>query len=133
LDLLLNDVVPARFIDKVKQRLLISFRKREVPWALMMLAKSFEKRWFTSTEASQILHKARHHTLELLKKLEKMEYLISRKTKIKSGPRIIGTPVRRIFKISEKGRKMIKILSSLLHPLFPYSKLLSSSSSLITM
>ncbi|MEM2868355.1 MAG: hypothetical protein QXR84_07735, partial [Candidatus Bathyarchaeia archaeon] len=123
LDLLLSDVVPARFIDRVKQRLLISFRKKGVPWVLVMLAKSFERRWFTSTEASHILHKARHHTLELLKKLEEMEYLMSRKTKIKSRPGAVGTPVRRIFKISEKGRKMIKLFSSLLHPLFPYLQL----------
>ena len=134
LDLLLSDVVPARFIHKVKQRLLISFRKKGVPWVLIMLAKSFKRRWFTSTEASHILHKARHHTLELLKKLEEMEYLMSMKTKIKSRPRTVGTPVRRIFKISEKGRKIIEILSSLLHPLFPtLNFLLSSLSSLITM
>lgn len=114
LELLLNDVVPARSLLKIQERLQIALKRREAPWILMKLVKNFNGGWFTSREAASVLDKATHHTREMLRKLEKKGYLLSLKKKIKSTKGSIGTPIRRVFRISQKGRKLVKHLSSLL-------------------
>jgi len=123
LELLLNDVVPARFIDRVKERILIAFQRKGLPWILMKLAESFKDAWFSSTEASKAILKVRHHTLEALKALEARGYLISKKMRIYNKTGCKGTPIRRLFRITEKGKRLVALLSSLF-PFFPNIPLL---------
>ena len=109
-----------RFTEKVKERMMIAFQRKGLPWIMMKLIDSFGDKWFSSTEASKVLSKARHHTLETLKGLEEKGYLTSKKVKIFSRATLIGTPVRRLFKVTEKGRKLIELFSSLLFSLLPF-------------
>ena len=121
LEMLIEDLIPTRYIDKVKERILIAFQRKGTPWILMKLADAFDDRWFSSTEASQVIHKARHHTLEKLRALEKRGYLISKKVKDFSKARLGGTPVRRLFKLTRKAKKLTKLLKSLLPSTFSSS------------
>ena len=114
LEMLTEDLIPTRYIDKVKERILIAFQHKGTPWILMRLADAFDNRWFSSTETSQVIHRARHHALEKLKALEKRGYLISRKVKDFSRAKPKGTPVRRLFKLTRKARKLTKLFKSLL-------------------
>ena len=124
--MLIEDLIPTRYIDKVKERILIAFQRKGTPWILMKLADAFDNRWFSSREASQVIHKARHHALEKLKAIEKHGYLISKKVKDFSKAKPKGTPVRRLFKLTRKAKKLTKILQSLLPS--PLPSLLSLSS-----
>jgi len=121
LEMLTEDLIPTRYIDKVKERILIAFQHKGTPWILMRLADAFDNRWFSSTETSQVIHRARHHALEKLKALEKRGYLISRKVKDFSRAKPKGTPVRRLFKLTRKARKLTKLLKSLLPSPPPFS------------
>ena len=112
--LLLEDLVPMRHIKKVIERIMIALRHRRTPWILMRLADAFKDEWFSSTEVSDVICRARHHTLETLKALEKRGYLISKKVKDFSKAKPKGTPVRRLFKLTQKAKKLIKLLKSLL-------------------
>jgi len=49
-----------------------------------------------------------------LEALEKRGYLISKKVKDFSKAKPKGTPVRRLFKLTQKAKKLIKLLKSLL-------------------
>ena len=118
LSMLMEDLVPARHIDKVKERVLIALKHRRMPWILMRLANAFNDEWFSSTEASGVICKARHHALETLKALEKRGYLVSKKVKDFSRVKFAGTPVRRLFRLTRKAKKLTKLLSSLLSPTF---------------
>ena len=80
----------------------------------MRLADTFKNEWFSSTEASDVICKARHHTLETLKALEKRGYLVSKKVKDFSRVKSVGTPVRRLFRLTRKAKKLTKLLQSLL-------------------
>ncbi len=115
LKLLLNNIIPDKYLDKVVKRMTIALRRKGTPWILLRIFKSFKNRWFSSKEASEILSKPRHHTLEKLKELEKKKYLVSTKKKIKNNHP--GTPIRRLFRLTKKGKKVVKILYSL--PLSP--------------
>ena len=121
LEMLIEDLIPTRYIDKVKERILIAFQRKGTPWILMKLADAFDDRWFSSTEAGQVIHRARHHTLEKLKALEKRGYLTSKKVKDFSKVKPKGTPVRRLFKLTRKARKLTKLLKSLLPSPPPFS------------
>jgi len=123
LEMLIEDLIPTRYIDKVKERILIAFQRKGTPWILMKLADAFDDRWFSSTEAGQVIHRARHHTLEKLKALEKRGYLTSKKVKDFSKVKPKGTPVRRLFKLTRKARKLTKLLKSLLPSPPPFSLL----------
>jgi len=118
LSMLMEGLVPARHIDKVKERILIALRHKRMPWILMRLANAFNDQWFSSTEASGVICKARHHALETLKALEKRGYLTSKKIKDFSRVKFAGTPVRRLFRLTRKAKKLTKLLSSLLSPTF---------------
>ena len=118
--LLLEDLVPMRHIKKVTERIIIALRHRRTPWILMRLTDTFKDEWFSSTEASNVIHKARHHTLETLKALEQRGYLISKKVKDFSRAKSAGTPVRRLFKLTRKAKKLTKLLKSLLPPPLPF-------------
>jgi len=120
LSMLMEDLVPARHIDKVKERILIALRHKRMPWILMKLANAFNDEWFSSTEASGVICKARHHALETLKALEKRGYLVSKKVKDFSRVKFAGTPVRRLFRLTRKAKKLTKLLSSLLSPTFSF-------------
>ena len=120
LSMLMEDLVPARHIDKVKERILIALRHKRMPWILMRLANAFNDEWFSSTEASGVICKARHHALETLKALEKRGYLVSKKVKDFSRVKFAGTPVRRLFRLTRKAKKLTKLLSSLLSPTFSF-------------
>jgi len=118
LSMLMEDLVPAKHIDKVRERVLIALKHRRMPWILMRLANAFNDKWFSSTEASDVICKARHHALETLKALEKRGYLVSKKVKDFGRAKFAGTPVRRLFKLTRKAKKLTKLLSSLLSPTF---------------
>mgnify|MGYP000038162205 CR=1 FL=1 len=120
LSMQMEDLVPARHIDKVKERVLIALKHRRMPWILMRLANAFNDEWFSSTEASGVICKARHHALETLKALEKRGYLVSKKVKDFSRVKFAGTPVRRLFRLTRKAKKLTKLLSSLLSPTFSF-------------
>jgi len=114
-------VIPRKYLDKVKQRIALAFKKRETPWILVKLAENFDDQWFSSTEASKILSKSRSHTLEKMKSLEQKGYLISIKVKLKSSKQK-GTPVRRLFRLTKNAMNVLKTLSFFLSPpsfLFP--------------
>ena len=122
LELMLEGVIPRRCIKKVTERVLIAFRHRRTPWILMRLADTFKNEWFSSAKASDIICKARHHSLETLKALEKKGYLISKKVKDFSKAKSGGTPVRRLFKLTRKAWKLTKLFQSLPlpHHSFPF-------------
>ena len=120
LEMLIEDLIPTRYINKVKERILIAFQRRGMPWILTRLAEVFGNRWFSSTEASQVIYKARHHTLETLRALEKRSYLVSKKVKDFNRAKSKGTPVRRLFRLTRKAKRLTKLLRPLLpiNPLF---------------
>jgi len=128
LEMLVEDLIPTRYIDKVKERIMIAFQRKGTPWILMKLAEAFDDKWFSSKEAGQVIHKARHHALEKLRALEKRGYLISKKVKDFSKVKPKGTPVRRLFKLTRKAKKLTKILKSLLPSSLPSTSFLSSFS-----
>ncbi|MEM4888942.1 MAG: PadR family transcriptional regulator [Thermosphaera sp.] len=111
LELLLNDLIPDKYLDKVAKRVAIALQRKDTPWILLKLSENFKDKWFSSKEASEILSKSRHHMLERLRKLEEKGYLVSTKKKINNNR--IGTPIRRLFRLSEKGRELVEILYSL--------------------
>ena len=116
LELLLDEVFPEEYADRICRRLLIAFKRKSIPWILLQLVKAFGNNAFTVLEASKVLRKSRNHTRDSLIKLENMGYLRSWKQKF-SGKRD-GTPVRRFFKLTRKAFETAKVLSSLLFPSF---------------
>lgn len=123
LELASEGVIPSKYFDKVGQRIALAFKRRGTPWILMKLAENLNDQWFSFAEASEALLKSRTHMLEKLKSLEQKGYLISTKVKLRA-PKRKGTPVRRLFRLTEKARNVLEALSSSF--LFP---LLSSFSS----
>ncbi|MEM0489551.1 MAG: hypothetical protein QW707_10210 [Candidatus Bathyarchaeia archaeon] len=77
----------------------------------MQLFKAFGVDPFTVPEVSKVLQKAKNHTREKLIELQK-GYLTSIKTKIIANG--AGTPMRRIFKLTSKALKIVKLLCLLL-------------------
>lgn len=109
--LIREDLVPLRHRDKIVKRLEIAFKRKRLPWILLQLAKAFGDGYFTASEVSKILKRARHHTRETLDNLERKGYLKSIKEKITLiGP---GTPIRRMFKLTGQAFEVINLLSSL--------------------
>lgn len=117
LDMLMEDLIPRRHLGKVKKRVILAIRRRRTPWILMRLADTFGDKWFSSTEASNVLFKTRHHALETLNTLEERGYLISKKVKDYRRAKHAGTPVRRLFKLTQKAKRLTKLLPSLTHSL----------------
>ena len=114
LELLLDEVFPEEYADRIYRRLLIAFKRKSIPWILLQLVKAFGDNAFTVIEASKVLGKSRNHTRESLMRLENMGYLRSWKQKISDGRS--GTPVRRFFKLTQKAIEVVKILPSFLPP-----------------
>jgi len=126
LELLLDEVFPEEYADRICRRLLIAFKRKSIPWIILQLAKTFGNNAFTVLEASKVLGKSRNHARDSLIKLESMGYLRSWKQKVPERRK--GTPVRRFFKLTQKAFRVARALSSLLHLsfllLFPSSSLL---------
>jgi len=116
LELLLDEVFPEEYADRVCRRLLIAFKRKSIPWILLQLVKAFGNNAFTVLEASKVLRKSRNHTRDSLIKLENMGYLRSWKQKV-SGKRD-GTPVRRFFKLTRKAFETAKVRFFLFFPSF---------------
>jgi len=116
LELLLDEVFPEKYADRICRRLLIAFKRKRIPWILLQLTKTFGNNAFTVLEASRVLGKSRNHARDSLINLENMGYLKSWKQKISEKRK--GTPVRRFFKLTRKAFETAKVLSSLLFPSF---------------
>ena len=121
LELLLDEVFPEKYADRICRRLLIAFKRKGIPWILLQLTKTFGNNPFTVLEASKVLRKPRNHTRDSLRKLESMGYLKSWKQKVSEKRK--GTPIRRFFKLTRKAIRVIRAIpSSHLSPyLFPSS------------
>jgi len=116
LELLLDEVFPEKYADRICRRLLIAFKRKSVPWILLQLTKTFGNNAFTVLEASKVLGKSRNHARDSLINLESMGYVKSWKQKISEKRN--GTPVRRFFKLTRKTFETAKVLSSFLFPSF---------------
>lgn len=105
------DLIPDKYMKKVRERLVIAMKNKDFIWVLMNLWRKFKDKEFTSTEAAELLEKQKHHMLETLKLLEQKEFISSRKVKLA----VIrpGTPVRRLFKINKNTKELLRALSSL--------------------
>ncbi|MEM3897055.1 MAG: LAGLIDADG family homing endonuclease [Nitrososphaerota archaeon] len=112
LAMLVDDIIPRKHMEKVKKKLRNAYERKRLPWILMQLFKAFGVDPFTVPEASKVLQKAKNHTREKLIELQKKGYLTSIKTKIIANG--AGTPMRRIFKLTSKALKIVKLLCLLL-------------------
>jgi len=110
LELLSDEVLPEKYADKIRRRLLIAFRRKNVPWMLLRLVRAFGDNTFTVFEASEVLGKSRNHARNSLRKLESMGYLKSWKQKI--SQKRDGTPIRRLFKLTRKAFRVTRALPS---------------------
>ena len=125
--MLKDDIIPLRHKNKVVARVMLAFRRKGLPWILVQLAKSYRDSWFTAREASKVLGKRCNHTREKLAALEKDGFLTS--IKCKFSPNGKGTPIRRIYRLTEKAIQIESLLSSLLNPssTFPFLENLIST------
>ena len=131
--MLKDDIIPLRHKNKVIKRVLLAFRRKGLPWILVQLAENYRDRWFTAREASKVLVKRYNHAREKLAALEKDGFLAS--IKCKFSPNGKGTPIKRIYRLTEKAMQIESLLSSLLHtsPTFPFLENLINSYILIGM
>ena len=122
LEIFADGIIPEKHSRKVKEKLMIAYKNKRLPWILLRLFEAFNNRHFTVSEASKVLQKSVNHTREKLLELQKRGYLTSIKTKIDVIK--AGTPVRRIFRITNKALRTIKLLLSLFslpfYPLFNF-------------
>ena len=113
--LMLEDgIIPLRHRNKVVKRVMLAFKRKGLPWVLVQLANSFRDKWFTAQEASKVLEKRCNHVREKLAALEKDGFLTSIKCKISTNGK--GTPIRRIYRLTEKAIQLASLSSSLLDP-----------------
>ena len=110
LTLLEDGIIPLRHRDKVVKRVMLAFRRKGLPWILLQLADSFRDRWFTAREASKVLGKRCNHVREKLAKLEEEGFLTSIKCKFSLNRK--GTPIRRIYRLTERAMQIARLLSS---------------------
>jgi hypothetical protein len=121
--MLKDDIIPLRHKSKVITRVLLAFRRKGLPWILVQLAENYRDRWFTAREASKVLVKRYNHAREKLAALEKDGFLAS--IKCKFSPNGKGTPIKRIYRLTEKAMQIESLLSSLLtSPNSPFWKIL---------
>jgi len=106
-----DDIIPLRHKNKVVTRVMLAFRRKGLPWILVQLAKNHRDNWFTAREASKVLGKRCNHVREKLAALEKDGFLTS--IKCKFSPNGKGTPIRRIYRLTEKAMQIESLLSSL--------------------
>ena len=108
--MLKDGIIPLRHRSKVVKRVMLAFRRKGLPWILLQLADSFRDRWFTAREASKVLGKRCNHVREKLAKLEKEGFLTSIKCKFSLNRK--GTPIRRIYRLTERAMQIARFLSS---------------------
>ena len=108
--MLKDGVIPLRHRDKVVTRVMLAFRRKGLPWILLQLADSFRDRWFTAREASKVLGKRCNHVREKLAALEEEGFLTSIKCKFSLNRK--GTPIRRIYRLTERAMQIARFLSS---------------------
>lgn len=127
LTMLKHGIIPERHRSKVVKRVMMAFQRRSLPWILVRLAADYGNKVFTASEASKTLKKRYRHTMEKLRTLEREGFLKSNKCKVPASGN--GTPVRRLYRLTEKALQLANLLSSLLSP--PFNNI-SSLKSLIS-
>ena len=110
LKLLKLGLIPEEYYNAVGEKLEHIMSSDHIISTLLRLYRHFGNNQFTSTDAAMLLKRQRHHMLETLKILESKGLLSSKKIKLTSANKP-GTPIRRVFKITDDGIEIINLSS----------------------